>query len=198
MREKETRVLDGAELRVASDPDGKKSIEGYAIRFNEPSEDLGGWIEYIAPTAVKLDPDLRAFFDHDSSMVLGRTSAGTLESHMTPEGVFIRAYPPDTTWAKDLLVSMQRGDVSQMSFGFFCGEDAWQKDEEGRAVRTVLDADVFEVSVVAMPAYSTTSAQARDKAAALVEPPAEIGETEQVDEPDDAGRDVRLQLGDHI
>jgi len=200
MREKETRVLNGAELRVVGDPDGKKHIEGYAIRFNELSSDLGGWAERIDPSAPNIDPDMRAFFDHDSSMVLGRISAGTLQAQVTDDGVFVRAMPPDTQWARDLLVSMERGDISQMSFGFFATEDSWDKDADGYPIRTVLGADIFEVSVVALPAYPTTSAQARSMAAALVEPPAEHGETEQVEdkEADEAGRDVRLQMSDSI
>jgi hypothetical protein len=196
MPEKETRVLTG-ELRAVEHEDGRRSIEGYAIRFNEPSDDLGGWVEYIAPDAVKLDPDLRAFFDHDSSMVIGRSSAGTLEAETTSDGVYMRAYPPDTQWARDLLVSMERGDINQMSFGFFANEDKWEK-RDGVPVRTVLDADVFEVSVVALPAYPTTSAQARDRAAAL-EDPADFGEGQPAEpDEDDAGRDVRVQLGDRI
>ena len=200
MKEKETRVLDGAELRVVGDPDGTKFIEGYAIRFNELSSDLGGWAERIDPAAVRIDPDMRAFFDHDSSMVLGRISAGTLQAQVTDDGVFVRAQPPDTQWANDLLVSMQRGDISQMSFGFFATEDSWDKDADGYPVRTVLGADVFEVSVVALPAYPTTSAHARSMAAALVEPPVEHGETDEVDDTDsdDAGRDVRLQVSNRI
>jgi HK97 family phage prohead protease len=199
MREKETRVLKGAELRIAADPDGRKAIEGYAIRFNDLSDDLGGWRERIDSTAIRLDDDLRAFFDHDSSMVLGRRSAGTLDAHVTDDGVFVRAYPPDTQWAKDLLVSMERQDINQMSFGFFATDDTWQKADDGTPIRTVLGADVFEVSIVAMPAYPTTSVQARNKAAALVEAPTDDGERLDAEADDDeAGRDVRVQLNDHI
>ena len=64
-REKETRVRPVSEVRAVTDEDGTRRIEGYAIRFNEASDNLGGWVEYIDPGAVKLDPDLRAFFEAD-------------------------------------------------------------------------------------------------------------------------------------
>lgn len=172
MAEKELRVRPNGDLRAVTDADGRRAIEGYAIRFNEPSEDLGGFIEYIAPGAVKLDDDLRAFFDHQSQYVLGRSTVGTLETRTDDNGVWMKAYPPETQWANDLLTSIERGDISGMSFGFFLNDDAWEK-RDGKAVRTVTDADVFELSVVAMPAYPTTSAYARDKASALLEEPEE-------------------------
>jgi HK97 family phage prohead protease len=202
MAEKEIRVLGNSEMRAYTDEGGTLHVEGFAIRFNELSEDLGGWYERIAPGSVRLDADLRAFFDHDSSMVLGRKSAGTLDARITDDGVWVSAKPPDTQWARDLIVSMERGDINQMSFGFFCTDDVWEK-RDGQTIRTVLDADVFEVSVVALPAYPTTSAQARDKAAALdEEPPAENGELEQEEqnEDDDAGRGVnpRFYDKDHL
>ncbi len=187
-REKEVRVRPVSEVRAITAEDGSRQIEGYAIRFNEPSEDLGGFIEYIAPGAVKLAPDMRAFFDHQSQYVLGRTSAGTLETRVDDDGVFMLATPPDTQWARDLMVSMERGDINAMSFGFYANADAWSK-RDGQTVRTVTDADVFEVSVVAMPAYPTTSAAARSMAATLEDTPPS-GEPEEVADDDaDAGRD---------
>jgi HK97 family phage prohead protease len=170
MAEKELRVRPNGELRAVTDDDGRRAIEGYAIRFNEPSEDLGGFTEYIAPGSVKLDSDLRAFFDHQSQYVLGRSTVGTLETHTDDSGVWMKAYPPDTQWARDLMTSIERGDISGMSFGFYLNDDVWEK-RDGKAVRTVTDADVFELSVVALPAYPTTSAYARDKASALLEEP---------------------------
>lgn len=188
MKEKEVRVRPAAEVRAVTDDDGTRRIQGYAIRFNEPSEDLGGWVEYIDPTAVNLDPDMRAFFDHQSQYVLGRTTAGTLSTEVREDGVWMEATPPDTQWARDLMASMDRGDITGMSFGFYATDDKWEK-RDGKNVRTVMGADVFELSVVALPAYPTTSAQARDAAAALSEPPAEAGETTQEAEPEeDAGR----------
>ena len=187
--EKEVRVRPATEVRAVTDEDGSRRIEGYAIRFNEPSEDLGGFIEYIAPGSVKLNDDLRAFFDHKSQYVLGRSTNGTLRTETDDQGVWMEVTPPDTQWARDLFVSMDRGDINGMSFGFYANDDAWEK-KDGKATRTILDAEVFELSVVALPAYPTTSAQARSRAEALLEAPAEGEPQEDTDTDDDAGRGV--------
>ena len=74
--------------------------------------------------------------------------------------------PPDTTWARDLITSMQRGDINQMSFGFFVRDQEWDR-QDGQSIRFLNEVDVFDVSIVTYPAYPQTSAEARDKAAAL-------------------------------
>jgi phage head maturation protease len=88
-----------------------------------------------------------------------------------------------------MMTSMERGDITQCSFEMYVGDDKWEK-RDGQAVRTVLDADVVALSVVAVPAYPTTSAEARSIAEALVATPLDDGEIgeEGPDEEDDAGR----------
>jgi uncharacterized protein len=136
-------------------------IRGTAIVFNERSHDLGGFVEVIRPEAMRRTfsegIDLRAFFDHDPAKVLGRLSAGTLQVKESRYGLDIEIDPPTPTEPANLMQSIDRGDITGMSFGFRImpeGED-WKR-EGGQIVRYVTDMRVFEVSVVSMPAYEPT------------------------------------------
>src|SRR4051812_3492156 len=114
----ERRYIPATEVRVAGDGNAPV-IEGYAALFNSPSQDLGGFVETIAPGAFRdaiPKSDIRALFNHDANFVLGRMKAGTLDVEEDRKGLKIRNTPPDTQWARDLVTSMKRGDVDQMSF----------------------------------------------------------------------------------
>lgn len=164
-----------AEFRVASGPGEPPVIEGYAIVFNALSEDLGGFREKIAPDAVDRalteKHDVLALIDHDSGKVLGRSTSGTLRMEKDAKGLKVRIEPPDTTYARDLIEVMRRGDVSQMSFAFrIHGEgQTWTKAE--MPVRTVTDMDMYDVSVVSRPAYPQTAAAVRSLEEAFKEAP---------------------------
>ena len=166
----ERRVYE-AELRVtpASEEDGPPKITGYAAVFDELSLPIGGMFqERLAPNAfskaLRGKPDVRALFNHDPNYVLGRTKAQTLQLSQDATGLAVEITPPDTQWARDLMTSMQRGDISQMSFGFRVGKDSWAPSEDGTLqVRTVLEvSELLDVSPVTFPAYPQTSVQARD------------------------------------
>lgn len=162
----ERRAWPVERLEVRAGGEGNKEIVGYAALFNELSLDLGGWRERIAPGAFKrsvLDNDVRALWDHDSKYVLGRNRSGTLELDEDERGLGVVIRPPETGWANDLMLSMKRGDVSQMSFGFYVRDEAWT-EEDGLVVRVLRDVDLFDVSVVTYPAYPQTSAEARKRA----------------------------------
>jgi HK97 family phage prohead protease len=150
----EIRSLDGT-------PD-KPVIAGYAAVFNQLSDDLGGFREKIAPGAFtkSLGNDVRALFNHDSNLILGRTKSKTLRLSEDPKGLAIEIDPPDTEAARDLLTSIKRGDVSQMSFGFFTRSDIWE-DIGGKIVRTLIDVDLFDVSPVTFPSFPQTAVAVR-------------------------------------
>lgn len=154
------------EVRGDSAAGDSPVIEGYAAVFNELSLDLGGFRERIAPGAfarsLEDGADVRALWDHDSKYVLGRARAGTLALGEDERGLSVAIRPPGTGWARDLVESMRRGDVDQMSFGFYVREDEW-RDEDGVMVRVLRDVDLFDVSVVTFPAYVQTSAEARKR-----------------------------------
>ena len=161
--EKETRVF---KIELREDGDGSPPvIQGYAANYNQPSEDLGGYVEYIAPgafsSAISRD-DVRALFNHDSNYVLGRNKAGTLSLVDDAQGLAISVIPPDAQWARDLMGSMKRGDINQMSFQFSVLEEEWGS-LNNYPTRTLKDVKLYDVSVVTFPAYPTTSAAVRSK-----------------------------------
>lgn len=157
------------EMRVKEPTIGKKTstIEGYAANFNSVSEDLGGFREMLTPgcfaDALKTS-DIRALFNHDPNFVLGRNTSGTLRIMEDDKGLRFELDPPDTSFAKDLQVSMARGDINQCSFGFRVAEggDAWRKEPDGSYLRSILKVDrLFDVSPVTYPAYTSTSCAVR-------------------------------------
>lgn len=149
------------EIRLIEPDDGggMPVIEGYAAVFNQPSEDLGGFIEYIAPGAftdsIKND-DVRALIDHDTGLsTIGRTSAGTLELSEDKHGLKYRVQPPDTSAGRDIVELIRRGDIAESSFAFVAKDDEW-KTVDGQEIRTVLKAKVYDVSPVTFAAYEQT------------------------------------------
>jgi len=141
-------------------------VIGYAAVFGPLSEDLGGFRERVDPNAFKRSlgdgRDIRALVDHDTAKVLGRRASDTLRLSTDDQGLKVEIDLPDTSYARDLKVLMTRGDVSQMSFAFTLAPngDKWETREEGR-IRTLLDVELVEVSVVTIPAYPDTSAAVR-------------------------------------
>jgi hypothetical protein len=140
-------------------------ISGYACVFDSPSEDIG-WIEEVDPKAfnnvMSGSPDVRALFNHNADMVLGRTKSGTLHLSIDARGLAYVIDPPDTQVARDLIVSMQRGDVNQSSFGFVCARDQWTENADGTVSRRILEfAELLDVSPVTYPAFTSTSSGIR-------------------------------------
>lgn len=157
------RVID-FELREAQEG-GSPVIEGYAAVFGDMSEDLGGFYEKIerGAFAATLDKaDVRALWNHNADYPLGRMKAGTLMLGEDERGLKFSINLPDTQYARDLLVSMRRGDVDQMSFGFRTVRDRWEQ-KGGQVIRTLLEVELFDVSPVTYPAYPTTSAAVRSQ-----------------------------------
>lgn len=157
-----------AELRADPETDDDKSrvtIRGHAAVFDRLSEDLGGFREKVKRGAFRkvLDEaqDVRLLVNHDPFPVLARTKSNTLELREDPRGLHVFADVAPTSFAQDLRVSMQRGDIDQMSFGFSVGSDSWM-EKDGQIVRTIEEFDnLFDVSIVTFPAYPQTSVDAR-------------------------------------
>lgn len=157
MSDRERRSF--AFVRTADAPEDRKMV-GHAAIFNTIT-DIGGWFrEQILPGAFKdsiQEDDIRALFNHDANYVLGRNTAKTLELSEDSDGLKTVIDPPDTQFARDLAVSIQRGDISQMSFAFQVLEEEW-KFGEGKEtdLRTIKKVRLFDVSPVTFPAYDGT------------------------------------------
>lgn len=161
----ERRNFQVKELRAITDENGLRHLIGYAAVFNTLSDDLGWFREKIEPGAftetIKTD-DIRALWNHDDNYVLGRNKAGTLILEEDEHGLKIDITPPDTQMARDLALSIERGDIDQMSFGFRTLSDRWEmKDKE--EIRTLEKVMLFDVSPVTFPAYPDTEIALRSK-----------------------------------
>lgn len=153
-RQLERRYTAG-EVEVRSKGD-KTVIEGYAAMFSKRSTDLGGFVEEIragAFTKTVKEADVRALFNHDENLVLGRTRSGTLELSQDNSGLYYRVSPPDTSYARDLLAIMERGDVTQSSFAFYKVQDDWSALDSDMALRSLIEVKLVDVSPVTYPAY---------------------------------------------
>jgi hypothetical protein len=156
------------EYRKCKDDEDKKSrMMGHAAIFGEEAN-IGGWFrEVIAPGAfsesIQKD-DVRALFNHDPNYVLGRNRAGTLRLKEDDKGLAIEIDPPDTSMARDLTVSMERGDINQMSFAFQVVGEEWQYGEDDETdLRTITKVKLYDVSPVTYPAYEGTDIGLRSR-----------------------------------
>ncbi len=193
------------DLRAAEPAEGEDkkpgTIEGYAAVFNTPTEDVG-FREIILPgafdRALREGHDVRALWNHNDDIVLGRTKSGTLRLVVDERGLKIENDLPDTQAGRDAMVLIKRGDVNQMSFAFRTLSDNW-RSEDGAMVRELIDLELVDVSPVAYPAYSATvvSARALEMSKRSAEPPP--AEPEPTPEPEAAGvpnsiNEARLKL----
>ncbi len=181
--ERETRTFTVTGLKIEKREGKSSRLVGHAAVFNSLSEDLGGFREQIVPgafrEAIEKD-DVRALFNHDSNYVLGRNMSGTLKLAEDVRGLAIEIDMPDNATIRDLVgAPIERGDVSQMSFGFSVrpnGQD-WAKNDAGQVVRTLKNLRLFDVSPVTFPAYSATDVAVRELRAwekSIVPPPAQF------------------------
>lgn len=159
-REKRTFKIESMERRDGTD--GKPvGIKGYAAVFNSRANIGNFFDEEIAPGAFKKalenNSDIRALFNHNWDKPLGRTKSGTLRLEEDEKGLKYEIDLPNTTAARDLIESMERGDIDQCSFLFNATREEWNYDAEP-AVRSVLEVELFEVSIVTIPAYDDTEA----------------------------------------
>ncbi|GEK30320.1 peptidase U35 [Kurthia zopfii] len=159
---KETRTFNIENLNTRDGGEGESVIGGYAAVFNSPTEIGGGcFTEEIAPgafsRAIAENSDIRALFNHDWNNVLGRTKSGTLQLSEDERGLKFEVTLPNTSLGRDLKESMQRGDINECSFGFIPTEEHWDYNVEP-AKRMILEVDLFEISVVSIPAYEDTEA----------------------------------------
>ncbi|BAR81210.1 prohead protease [Bacillus thuringiensis serovar tolworthi] len=157
---KETRTFDITKLSTRDATEEQPSkITGYAAVFNSKTT-IGGWFdEVIEPGAfarsLSENSDIRALFNHNWDNVLGRTKSGTLILEEDEKGLKFEIELPNTSVGRDLAESMSRGDINQCSFGFWITEENWDYSVEP-ALRTIKEVELYEISVVSIPAYEDT------------------------------------------
>jgi HK97 family phage prohead protease len=154
------------DLVVESRADGRAAIVGYAAVYNRLSLDLGGFREMILPGAFdkvlgreRGRQDVVALFNHNSDIVLGRTSSGTLELSSDDKGLRYVVTPPVSR--ADVLELIQRRDVKGSSFAFTVDSkgEAFVPDEKGNAIRHIREVSgLYDVGPVLVPAYPASTA----------------------------------------
>ena len=144
--------------------DGNLYIEGYFSVFDSPYPLWEGAEEIVKPGAFAdcLGQDVRALVNHDTTLVLGRTKAGTLELKEDSHGLWGKiTINRDDADAMNLYARVQRGDVDQCSFGFDILDEEFTERSDGSVLWTIRKVKLYEVSVVTFPAYVETAVSAR-------------------------------------
>lgn len=167
------------EVRDAESGSGKTAV-GYAFRYGKLSENLGGFVERVAPGAASKtiqEQDIRGLFNHDPNFLIGRKGAGTLRFEDTNAGLRYFNDLPDTSLGRDLAVLLERRDIFGSSFSFkTVGRDgaSWSKTEQGYPLRTVNLMMMRDVGPVTFPAYSSSEVVVRSLATVEFEKPKDI------------------------
>jgi HK97 family phage prohead protease len=152
-------------------------LGGLAIPYNRLSDNpiigMPDIKERILPGAftksLESGRDVMMLWNHELKYIFGRTSRNTLELHETNDGVKFSNVPPESGWAKDLLPSIKRGDYSNMSFSFKDDVKAGMTLEDGRYVRNVSQATLYEISLVPNAVYETTHIGLRSSDALIID-----------------------------
>ena len=159
-KEPEVRT-NSVDFEVRAEGDGM-TFTGYASVFNSPSEDLGGFIEYVAPGAFKRSlqsrNEVKLLWNHDSGEPLASLRGGTMQLVEDERGLKVTAKLPNTTRGRDVAELLRTNVISEMSFGFNVIKDNWSRDGQTRTLESVR---LFEVSVVSFGAYKSTEASVR-------------------------------------
>lgn len=151
------------EIRTSELTASDKKLVGYVIRWNSLSELIWDeFVEQFAPGAftdsLASGTDCRALYEHDYTQLLGRTTSGTLVLTEDNTGLRFELTPPDTQLGRDVLTLVERGDISGMSFGFRALNEGWNI-ATAPYVRTVTGAELREITVTSMPAYSQSNVE---------------------------------------
>lgn len=167
MADRKMRQLRTVGTKFETREDGENlSIEGYFAVFNSIYEIVPGMSESIAPGAFSktLSGDIRALINHDTTLVLGRTKANTLQLREDNHGLWghIDINPNDTD-AMNLYERVKRGDVDQCSFGFDILSEETDFRDDGSVHWTIKEVELYEVSPCTFPAYEETNINARAK-----------------------------------
>ncbi|WP_338445946.1 HK97 family phage prohead protease [Pelagerythrobacter marensis] len=156
---RETRTFTkGLELRFASGDGGSKTTKGYACLFDNVTSIGGYWQERFAKGAFTNslgDRDVVALHSHDDGRPMGRMSRDTLRIKEDDKGLAFENDLPDTQDGRDLATSIDRGDIEGMSFRFRALKEEWDETQDP-PMRTIIEAELYEITYTAFPAYPDT------------------------------------------
>lgn len=165
----EKRELPQSTIELRETEDGQRTITGYAVKWEMKSHTMGWFTRFReqfkkgAFTESLNKEDQRALWSHDTSKVLGRTKNGTLRLYEDDIGLRFELDLPNTTLGNDAYETIKRGDVDGVSFGFRMLKQEWDEADPDNVVRTITQADLFEISPVGFPAYPDSQVSARSE-----------------------------------
>lgn len=158
-KKREMRTFDITNIQKRDGENQSLRVSGYAAVFNTKTSIGDFFEEVINPGAfsrtLSENGDVRALFNHNWDKVLGRTKSGTLILSEDDRGLKFEIELPNNSLGRDLAESMARGDINQCSFGFFATDEEWNYNIEP-ASRTIKEVELFEISIVSIPAYDDT------------------------------------------
>lgn len=162
----EYRSTAGYEIRV--EENGKKYIEGYAIKWEQLSVPLGYFFKYrekfqygAFDDYLKSGSDTKFLVDHDTGKVMGRSNKGTLTLAADTIGLRYSLEIPATSLGSDAFEDVKAGNKEFISVGFRMVTELWDETDEANVIRTVVKANLPEISLTAWPAYEQTTASTR-------------------------------------
>ena len=166
---KEIRIFSNI-FEIREDKEGKREIEGYALEWETLSEELGWWFTYrekfrkgaFRDYLKDKDTDTKLLLSHDTTKVLARSKYKTIEFKEDNTGLWFKADLPDNTIGNDTVESVKRRDIDGVSVGFIMKKQEWDETDEDNVVRTVITADLPEISLTAWPAYTSSSVDTRE------------------------------------
>lgn len=167
MDKTETREIVTQKIEIREDDNGNRTLIGYAVKWEKKSLVMGYYRKFReqfkngAFTETLRNDDQRFLWSHDTSKVLGRTKNNTLRLSEDAVGLRFELDLPNTTLGNDTYVSIKRGDVDGVSFGFSMISEEIQEPDDDLMLRTVTKAKLLEISAVAFPAYPDSEVSAR-------------------------------------
>lgn len=171
-RERWRARIDSSSVEQRADDANEASFEGHAALFDKRTwigpKKWGFW-ERVAKGAFKQTlsdgADVRFLVNHDPNLLMARTKSGTLTLSEDSDGLLSKAgMDRRQTYTNDVVIALERGDISQMSFAFEVVKDSWEELDDGNELRTLEELRLWDVSVVTYPAYEDTDAGLRGAA----------------------------------
>ena len=165
---KELRTMTmEVEIRKSENEPDSRTIQGYAVKWNELSETLGWGVKFKekfskgAFTESLKEEHQRGLWNHNPDYLLGNTKSKTLRLQEDDVGLRFEIDLPSNSWGNDVRESVKRGDVTGVSFGFSVKDENWDDTNENNIIRTITKAKLFEISPTPNPAYTQSEVSLR-------------------------------------